>query len=267
MRFNNVKKEDILFLENEGFVEIPVVTYYELIRLTGPCMVVLFRSGTLILQGKEKAVVQYASTLSGKGLRGNVNFREERGIIIGSDEALKGDTFGGIVVAGVRADVLLRENLLLLGVMDSKKIPDDQIYPLAAAIKKIVPYSVISLFAEQYNQKPGDVTSLLNSLHSEVFSQLNVLGAVHIVDEYPGCTVGHHEPHAESNYIEVAAGSILAREGALLQLRALSEMLGYTVPKGSTHVERALSYLKRTKKDPSLYVKMHFKNVKSIFCA
>jgi len=197
---------------------------------------------------------------------------------IGSDESLKGDSFGGIVVAGVLVDDEQKKKLTAIGVMDSKKVTNEKIPLLAKHIRLICPYTIVkNVPPEEYNQYK--LTDLLNQLHHECADELkkkhlkdNDLSTdpddvaytvyTHIVDEFPGCTTGDvKKPKAESLYIEVAAASILAREGALLQIAELSKKLGFTAPLGSTHVADALFQLKVSGKPPEYFVKMHFKNV------
>ncbi len=202
---------------------------------------------------------------------------------IGSDESLKGDTFGGIVVAGVLVDDELKKALAAIGVADSKTLSAPRITLLAKQIKAICPYSIVKeLEPVRYNEYKQ--TSLLNQLHAECAQELrakhakdndlvfdtasaeemNFAAYTHIVDEFPGCTVGDiHKPKAESLYIEVAAASILARDAAVKQIDRLSKQLGFRAPLGSTHVAEALFQLKVSGKPPEYFVKMHFKNVQS----
>ncbi|HLC75329.1 MAG TPA: hypothetical protein VJH88_05775 [Candidatus Nanoarchaeia archaeon] len=184
--------------------------------------------------------------------------------IIGSDEALKGDTFGGIVVAAVKADENIRKKLIDLGVRDSKTLTDKIILSLAPQIEKIAQCHIKSVFPKTYNLVSDDLTALLNALHRECFIALKP--GKHIIDKFPGCTVGDiMETHAESKYPEVAAASILARAHALKQMDTLSKRAGFTIPRGSTHVTDALKQLKQSSLPPEEFVKLHFKNVKPFF--
>lgn len=188
-------------------------------------------------------------------------FLPEKGWIIGSDEALKGDTFGGLVVAAVKADEKIRPQLIKLGVDDSKKLSDGKIIFLAEKIRRIAACEVENILPEEYNNKFGKVTKLLNELHHSCAKYL--APGKHIADKYPGCAVGDLQVEkAESKYVEVAAASILARDAALKQLMFLSKLAGFTLPKGSTHVKSALSELKKRGLDFKKFVKMDFKNVK-----
>ncbi len=266
--FLNIKKEKIQqFLLDMGLALWECKTPYETLRMKGPITAILFKSGKLLLQGKEDHVEKYRKLLLASGFTEEKKpiFVKEKGVIIGSDESLKGDTFGGLVVAAVMADDKVRQELLFLGVQDSKKIDDADIPFLAAEIEKRTDHVVESLYPEQYNHHR--LTELLNQLHTHCTSTLQKKQkAVVVVDKYPGCSVGDiRTPHAEDKYVEVAAASILARDEALKQLQALSKMLGYPIPKGSTHVKEAFEFLKKSGKDPRLFVKMHFRNVKKVF--
>ncbi len=269
--FEKVKKEDLLkLLQNNSqysFVQEEIKTGYEELRLkTGKVNLILYTSGKLLLQGKSEAVEKVAQLLAKLGIGKKVeseHFRKENGLIIGSDESLKGDTFGGIVVAAVKADDKIRRQLLELGVADSKTLSDKEIFNLFEKIKALAPCEIKSLLPEEYNQEyhhHRNVTEILNKLHQDCAHYL--LPGKHVVDKYPGCTVGDvQEEKAESKYAEVAAASILARATALKQLSYLSTLAGFTLPKGSTHVKEALQELKDRNLDFKKFVKVDFKNV------
>ncbi len=261
--FTNVQKEDAIKLKRLGFQPAAPKSTYEVIRyVKDGVSATLYTSGKLFLQGKAEAVDKISDKLEQFQIgekQEKEHFRKQSGWMIGSDESLKGDTFGGLVVAAVKADDKLRGKLLDLGVADSKKLSDQEVHRLADEIKKIVPCEIKSLLPEEYN-KYGGVTKILNELHFEMAKSLQ--GGKHVVDKYPGCTVGDiQETKAESKYLEVAAASILARSVALQQLHYLSLQAGFELPKGSTHVSEALERLKRERKDFKMFVKIHFKNV------
>lgn len=260
--FQGVKKEGLQKLK--GFSPEKSATVYEELRLKKEGVtLILYTSGKLLLQGKQDAVEKVATELEKKGVGNRVkpeSFRKEQGWIIGTDESLKGDTFGGLVVAGVKADDQLRQQLKELGVADSKTLDDKEILVMTEKIKRIVPCEVRSVLPEEYN-KAESVTSLLNRFHRECATYL--FPGKHVVDKYPGCTVGDIQiEKAESKYAEVAAASVLARAAALQQLDFLSAQAGFRLPKGSTHVKLALFELKERGLDFSKFVKVGFANVK-----
>ncbi len=259
--FEKVKKEDLMKL---GFSEEKIKTIYEELRLKkGNVSLVLYTSGKLLIQGTERAVKMVEKELEKVGIGEKMKkaeFRKEEGWIIGTDESLKGDTFGGLIVAGVKADNNIRKKLLELGVADSKKLADKEILVMAGKIKMVAPCEIKSILPEEYNQN-GEVTKLLNKMHQECANYL--LPGKHVVDKYPGCNVGEiQEVRAESKFIEVAAASVLARSTALKQLDYLTVEAGFKLPKGSTHVKWALNEMKEKRMDFDKFVKTSFKNVK-----
>ena len=260
--FQGVTKEQLLKLP--GFsIENPKTVHEELRLKKGEVTFILYSSGKLLLQGKPEAVEKAAKELEKKGIRERVvseAFRKEQGWIIGTDESLKGDTFGGLVVAGVKANDELRRKLAELGVADSKTLADQEVLQMAEKIKHLVPCEVKSILPMEYNANP-EITKLLNKLHQECADYL--FPGKHIVDKYPGCNVGDVQiEKAESKYAEVAAASVLARAAALQQLDYLSAQAGFRIPKGSTHVKLALFELKERGLDFSKFVKVGFANVK-----
>ncbi len=262
--FTKVKKEDLLNLKD--WLELEPKTIYEELRWQQKeVTLILYTSGKLLLQGKKEAVDKIAEQLEKKGIGEKVNeesFRKESGLIIGSDEALKGDTFGGLIVAAVKADDALRLKLIEMGVADSKTLSDKEIMFMAEKIKQIAQCEIKSLLPEEFNDE-DKVTEMLNKYHHQVAEYLKP--GKHIVDKYPGCRVGDiAEEKADSKYIEVAAASVLARATALKQLDFLSSQAGFTLPKGSTHVQEALLKLKEKELDYKKFVKLNFRNVQEI---
>lgn len=261
--FTKVKKRIIQTLP--GLVKEEAKNIYEEFRLKkGGVSLILYNSGKLLLQGKKQEVEKVAAELKKAGVVGGetekTNFRREQGLVIGSDESLKGDTFGGLIVAAVKADAKLREELIALGVADSKKLSDYEIISLAEKIKKIAPCEIRSILPEEYNQD-GSITRMLNKFHQKCAHDLGL--GIHVVDKYPGCTVGDIlEEKAEDKYVEVAAASVLARAAALKQLNFLSKLAGFKIPKGSAHVKLALHELKERKLNFRKFVKIGFANVK-----
>jgi len=260
--FERVTKEQLLKLK--GFSKEKPKTVHEELRLKkGEVVFILYSSGKLLLQGKNGAVEKEATELEKTGIGKKViteTFRKEEGWVIGTDESLKGDTFGGIVVAGVKANDDLRKKLVELGVADSKVLADKEVLQMAEKIKQVVPCEVKSILPEEYN-KNGEVTKLLNKLHKGCADFL--FPGKHVVDKYPGCAVGEIQAEkAESKYVEVAAASVLARAGALQQLDYLSSQAGFRLPKGSTHVKLALFELKERGLEFRRFVKVDFENVK-----
>ena len=265
--FTGVEYADVTFLLKKGFTETNPKTIHEITRFSKgvkkKVIGILYESGKFFIQGDTDLVEKTAHDLRSKkvGLEVKaIEFREELGRVIGSDESLKGDTFGGIVIAAVKGDDEIRAKLLAIGVGDSKKFADKEILRMADEIKKIAPCFVLNVYPSEYN-KESSVTDILNRLHSA--AALELFPGYHVVDKYPGCRVGDFaEIKAESKWLEVAAASVLARAAAVMQINMLSKKAGFTIPMGSTHVAWALQELRERGLDLNEFVKLHFKNVK-----
>lgn len=260
--FSKVHKEDLAQLREHGFYEVLRATQHEIVRMRrGSSVLVLFASGRLVVQGAlAEETVKLIRELR-IGTPAEQQFKEMKGIIIGSDEALKGDTFGGIVVAAVKADDTERKRLIEIGVADSKTLSDDEVLGIAKKLEKSADFEIKNYYPEEYNAFKGSVTQLLNKLHKECHYYLKP--GRHVVDKYPGCTVGDViETKADAHYAEVAAASILARAHALRQIDELSKRAGFKIPKGSTHVQDALLELKKRRLNAHEFVKISFSNVK-----
>lgn len=294
--FENVDRKIIDDLLKYGFQKEATKSPYEIFRLTGPCYVIYFSSKKLLLQGKPECVTNISKLISSMGYKviktsatgdrnaeqytAKFHAQDDECIEIGSDEVLKGDTFGGIVVAAVLANGKERAELRRIGVTDSKELTGMMINDIAQKIRAILPsdqISVRNMYPADYNEslKTGSVTALLNRLHEYVHKDLDSKNRfkidgkklTHITDKYPGCTVGDIiEEKAESKYVSVAAASIIARNAGLIQLETLANRLNFRVPKGSTHVRDALEFLRESGKDPKEFVKVDFKNVKESLC-
>ncbi|MCK5593663.1 MAG: hypothetical protein KAI18_00310 [Candidatus Aenigmarchaeota archaeon] len=256
------------------FKTIPTTNQYETRRLKNEdVLIIQYTSGKTVVQGKEKYAQFIADFIGGKAKEQEQKDKDTENdkTIIGSDETLKGDTFGGMVVAAVKADKDTRKRLEDIGVKDSKQITDTDIITLAKKIKEILGkdnYCIYEKTPETYNQHTGNTTQLLNAMHTRVLKTLGDADLI-MIDQYPGARINlknaKTETKAESNYTEVAAASILAREQGLKQLDRLTEQAGFKVPKGSTHVKDALLRIKKENKDPNMFVKMNFRNVKKVF--
>jgi ribonuclease HIII len=255
----NVKKSELANLK--GFTEVKTKKDYELMRLRKEGVILtLYSSGKLLVQGKDEDnfVVRFSKEAK--------NLEVTPQTIVGTDETLKGDTFGGIVVTGVKANPLEREKLEKFVLGDSKKTDDKIIPVLAKKIMGLVKYSVQELKPIEYNSLINEygLTRLLNILHQKCNDELKSKDSVFIVDKFPGCTVGDKALFkADEKYVEVASASIIARYVGLEQINSLSKKAGFKLPLGSTHVLWALNKLKRG--EFSQFVKIHFKNVKNVF--
>ncbi len=72
--------------------------------------------------------------------------------VLGSDEVGNGSYFGPLCVCAAYADKEHLDALKRLGVKDSKMLTDDQIRKMATAIKELIPYRLLVVSPEKYNE-------------------------------------------------------------------------------------------------------------------
>jgi ribonuclease HIII len=208
--------------------------------------------------------------------------------LIGSDECGKGDYFGPLVVAGVRATPEEQEELAGSAVADSKKIADPRIMVLGAALRQRYTYAIARLDPPAYNARyaqGGKLNEILGELHVKVIREL--AKSPPQPDEKPGLDVLvdqfanrrllekmlsgedltlEQRPRAEENPV-VAAASVIARQEFLIAMQELSSECGIDLCKGAgaptdTAGQRycqmhGFDELERV-------AKMHFKNTEKI---
>ena len=173
---------------------------------------------------------------------------------LGIDEAGKGDYFGPLVVAGVR---ITREEtaqrLQEIGVRDSKEIRASGIRRISGRILEAVGRNdvhVISLAPEEYESRRsavGNVNRLLGELDARIMGELAGEVEVAVVDEFARSARSYLEPSVPAGVrlevrtraeddAAVAAASIVARARQLEEIDHLSELVGFRLPLGATHV-------------------------------
>ncbi|HEX5545284.1 MAG TPA: ribonuclease HIII, partial [Nitrospira sp.] len=109
---------------------------------------------------------------------------------IGIDESGKGDYFGPLVIAAVFVDAAAQDELRLMEVRDSKKLPDCRILEMAPEIKTICPHSVIAIGPQKYNalySKIKNLNRLLAWGHAKALENLlerGVPGERAIADQF-----------------------------------------------------------------------------------
>ncbi|GCE46588.1 ribonuclease HIII [Thermosporothrix hazakensis] len=206
---------------------------------------------------------------------------------IGSDESGKGDYYGPLVVAAVAVDPKREEQLLALGVRDSKRLTDETILPMATRISEICAGQVCverympATYNELYS-RVGNLNTLLADVHVLLISRLQVATnyQLAVIDQFADrsvlkrafvkthCDISFDlRPRAEDD-VAVAAASILARAGFVQGLRRLAAQYGLTFPKGSSDprivtVGRALVQ-REGPEVLKLVAKYHFKNTEEI---
>ena len=175
--------------------------------------------------------------------------------VIGSDEVGTGSYFGPLTVACAFVPENLNKELQQLGVKDSENLTDAQIQEVVPKIKKLIPYKLITLWPEKYNevQQTKNLNEMKALLHNQVikllYQQLNpeTVQAV-LIDEFctpknyyrylqeqttPLKSITYFKTKGESHHIAVAAASMIARDAFLEGLKTLSKEYGYPLLSGA----------------------------------
>ncbi|MTH52907.1 ribonuclease HIII [Bacillus mangrovi] len=204
---------------------------------------------------------------------------------IGSDEVGTGDFFGPMTVT---AAYVSKEQLPLLkemGVRDSKGLKDPQITAIAKDLIKTIPYSLLVLKNEKYNemQSKGMTQGKMKAwLHNQAIRHLmdkispEEPEAI-LIDQFvdPNIYFNHlrgqtysrkntyFSTKAEGIHLAVAAASIIARYSFVKEFEKLSKAAGMTLPKGAgKQVDEAAAKLisKQGEEVLHTYAKTHFAN-------
>jgi len=177
---------------------------------------------------------------------------------VGTDEAGKGDYFGPLVVAGVRVlgERAARE-LQEIGTRDSKTLSNPAAIDLARRITESIGSentSVVILHPREYETRrraaDNNVNKLLAEVNVQIFGELKDEVKVFVLDEFGKAASSYVGPQLPSNVrlvvrpgaeddVAVAAASILGRARYLREMDALSEKVGFELPRGSTRVLEA----------------------------
>jgi ribonuclease HIII len=205
--------------------------------------------------------------------------------IIGSDEVGTGDFFGPITVV---AAFVKKEQIPLLqelGVRDSKDLKDPQIMMIAKDLIHTIPYSLLVLHNEKYNelQQQGMSQGKMKALlHNQAINHL--LGKIApekpdglLIDQFVDPLIYfkhlqgknvvkeniYFSTKAEGVHLAVAAASIIARYSFVKEFERLSEKAGVTLPKGAgAQVDLAAAKIiqKRGNQFLAAITKKHFAN-------
>ncbi|GIN71306.1 ribonuclease HIII [Bacillus sp. J14TS2] len=260
------------------------------------CTITAYRSGKVMFQGAENETEakQWGGTLpkkktvpskkksSGNPLPANISSLS----VIGSDEVGKGDFFGPMTVV---AAYVKEEQISLvkeLGVQDSKNLTDIEIVRIAKDLLTFLPYSLLTLPNEKYNQlqssgmTQGKITA---RLHNKALN--SVLKKIEpekpdaiLIDQFAEAPVYYRHlqgvaeicrenvyfsTKAESIHLSVAAASILARYAFLKAMDQLSQKAGFKLTKGAgPKVDQDAARLIKSHGLEALneFTKMHFAN-------
>jgi ribonuclease HIII len=237
-------------------------------------VVIMYRSGKLVLSGHAPAFDQAAAIVEAVGKPAAkkqasvgpttsepVKAPPENEPHIGTDEAGKGDFFGPLVTAGVFVDERVAKLLRALSVRDSKTVGDRELRVLAGNIRDVVEEqkrAVIVVAPKRYNElyrqmrsEGKNLNTLLAWTHTRVIEDLmrHGLQPKFILSDQFGdkryiesrllvdtrlSGVPVIQMHRAEADVAVAAASILARDAFLRWLEQAGKALGLTIPKGAS---------------------------------
>lgn len=219
-----------------------------------------------------------------------IQAKEEFFPLIGTDESGKGDYFGPLVVAGVFVNFQTKPLLEQIGIKDSKKISDKNIYVLANKIKVICKnqFTVIEISPETYNnlydtfKKEGkNLNTLLAWGHAKAIEEVltkvdcdNALSDKFADEKFilsklqeKGKKITLRQEHKAESNIAVAAASVLARARFLEKLNKLSTEYNIHLSKGVSKdvIEQArIIFNNGGEENLRKIAKMHFKTTESV---
>jgi ribonuclease HIII len=206
----------------------------------------------------------------------------------GSDEAGKGDFFGPLITAGFcMENEEVRNDLVNMGVCDSKKLNDRQICELAKKLhaKYKNNIAVIQPSVEKYNNlytSFNNLNLLLGWSHARVmeelkdrFEQINLAifdkfaeksVVTRFLKKYKDLNV-EALVHGEDRNIAIAAASIIARDCFVRKMGDLSRTYGIKIPFGAGNIviKVGKEFVKKYGKKNLINVaKTHFKTMREL---
>ena len=249
--------------------QIPPHAHYQL-KLPS-LSVTAYHSGKVVLQGsaidefiQKHQLTDATSTKKPKAETNGLPEGFSNWSVIGSDEVGTGSYFGPLTAACAFVPETHIETLQQLGVKDSKNLTDAQIQEIVPKIKALIPYKLLTLWPEKYNevQQTKNLNEMKALLHNQaiklLYQQLNpeTVQAI-LIDEFctqknyyrylkeettPLKSMTYFKTKGESHHIAVAAASMIARDAFLTGLQTLSKEYGYKLLSGAhTDVDQLAS--------------------------
>lgn len=205
--------------------------------------------------------------------------------VLGSDEVGNGSYFGPLCVCAAFADKDHLAALKQLGVKDSKMLTDPQIRQMAVAIKELIPYRLLVVNPEKYNeiQPKYNAVRMKVALHNQAIRLLlsdiaPTKPEAILIDQFTSeanyMKYVKQEAQAvrekiyfitkgEQYHLSVAAASIISRASFLEELDKASLELGVKVPSGAGRPSDELAAKLLRQGGIELltkYAKLHFAN-------
>lgn len=246
----------------------------------------LYVSGKLVVQGSDAEA--FAQRFLGRGgaapgasgTRAPGDLVPAGRVVVGSDEAGKGDYFGPLVVCALRLPAEQREGVARSEVTDSKLLTDDKVLRLAPVLRKTFACGVRVLAPLAYNQLHAQVKNLnpmLADLHAQAIREVAREGDVVLVDKFAdeklvasrlaGLPIDLIQRTRAERDPAVAAASVVARAEFLISLRELSAEFAVDLHKGAgAPTDAAAREFVRVNGFDALasVAKTHFKNTAKI---
>ena len=264
------------------------VPYSEFSAKKNGTSITAYTSGKVLFQGKnaeQEAARWGSSDPSAAKTSSSLPKNFASLAVLGSDEVGNGSYFGPLCVCAAYADKEHLDALKRLGVKDSKMLTDDQIRKMATAIKELIPYRLLVVSPEKYNeiQPKYNAVRMKVALHNqEIRLLLDQIAPTKpeaiLIDQFTSEANYMKYVKQESQRIEqkiyfvtkgeqyhlsVAAASIISRASFLDELDKASLELGTKVPSGAGKPsdELAAKLLRQGGIDLlSKFAKLHFAN-------
>lgn len=286
-----IKKMQTYYEKNRLNKAVP---YTEFVAKTGNTTITAYTSGKVVFQGPDaervaakwgKPIQKKGSSTSSKKIIDPLPANFSQLSVLGSDEVGNGSYFGPVTVCAAYVDKTMVTKLKALGVKDSKELTDPQIVQLSAVIKELIPYKLLIVEPEKYNQ----IQPKYNAVHMKValHNQAIHLLLKEIAPTKPeAILIDQFTPEAnykkyvrseqnqvseklyfitkgEQYHVAVAAASIISRAAFLEELDKESKELGMKVPSGAGTTSDKIAAKVLVKGGMELlgkYVKLHFAN-------
>lgn len=230
--------------------------------------ITVYNSGKVMFQGAgaEREASRFGDMTESNGVQDSNRIKGDqlpenfsRMSVIGSDETGTGDYFGPMTVASVYVPKEKIELVKELGVKDSKQLNDVKIREIAPDLIESCVHSLLILRNDKYNElqsrgfSQGKMKALLhNQAIKHVLQKISPEKPEYILidqfaerETYYGYIQNEKEivrenvlfsTKAEQLHVAVAAASIIARYGFLLEMDRLSSMVGLPLQKGAGHL-------------------------------
>jgi len=247
------------------------------------------KKGLSVVENTDNPITKVAAAIiDGREISKKTNQSKKFVPHFGSDEAGKGDFFGPLITAGFCLDsVDTRNDLIDMGVCDSKKLNDVQISALAKKLhaKYKNNISIMRPSVEKYNSLYAsfkNLNILLGWSHAMVmeelrdrFPQINLA----IFDKFAeqGVVVRFLKKHKDLNVealvhgedhdIAIAAASIIARDCFVRKMSDLSQKFDMKIPLGAGNIviKVGKEFIKKHGKENLVNVcKTHFKTIQEL---